>query len=57
MGAGPEPPLSVRPRLYTSDSSAEGFEWVDRSDTRSTVVSFLRRGGTSIRVRYSLCAT
>ena len=32
------------PRLHVSDSSADGFEWVDRSDTQSTIVSFLRRG-------------
>ena len=31
-------------RLYQRDTSANGFEWVDRRDTQSTVVSFLRRG-------------
>ena len=31
------------PRLHRSDSSAQGFEWVDRSDRQSTIVSFLRR--------------
>ena len=35
------------PRLYTTDSSAEGFEWVDRSDAHSTIVSFLRRTGAT----------
>ena len=33
------------PRLHASDSSAEGFEWVDCSDTHSTIMSFLRRDG------------
>ncbi len=32
------------PRLHRLDSSDRGFEWVDASDTRSTIVSFLRRG-------------
>ena len=31
-------------RLHRLDSKAEGFEWVDRSDEQSTIVSFLRRG-------------
>ena len=32
-------------RLYGRDASHRGFEWVDSSDTQSTVVSFLRRAG------------
>jgi len=35
------------PRLHTTDSTAEGFEWIDRNDTQSTVVSFLRHGTRS----------
>ncbi|MEM8809371.1 MAG: 1,4-alpha-glucan branching enzyme [Cyanobacteria bacterium P01_G01_bin.38] len=30
------------PSLYTQDFSQDGFEWVDCSDTRHSVVSFLR---------------
>ena len=33
------------PKLHLSDSSPDGFDWVDRSDAQSTIVSFLRRGG------------
>ena len=33
-------------RLHTWDTSARGFEWVDRNDTESTIVSFLRRGAS-----------
>lgn len=30
--------------LYTQDFSEEGFEWIDCSDNRHSVVSFIRRG-------------
>jgi 1,4-alpha-glucan branching enzyme len=32
-----------QPALYTQDFSADGFEWVDCSDNRNSVVSFIRR--------------
>ena len=31
------------PALYTQDFSFDGFEWIDCSDNRHSVVSFLRR--------------
>ncbi len=34
-------------RLHELDCDGLGFEWVDRSDTASTVVSFLRRGASA----------
>jgi len=38
------------PALHVTDSSAEGFEWVDTGDAANSVISFLRRagGGTTI---------
>ena len=40
------------PAMHQGDCHAGGFEWVDASDTASSVMSFLRRGddGTSILV-------
>jgi 1,4-alpha-glucan branching enzyme len=32
------------PALYTDDFSQNGFEWIDCSDNRHSVISFLRRG-------------
>jgi 1,4-alpha-glucan branching enzyme len=32
------------PALYTEDFSQNGFEWIDCSDNRHSVISFLRRG-------------
>ncbi len=32
-----------QPALYTQDFSSEGFEWIDCSDNRHSVVAFLRR--------------
>jgi 1,4-alpha-glucan branching enzyme len=32
------------PALYTQDFAREGFEWIDCSDNRHSVVSFIRRG-------------
>jgi 1,4-alpha-glucan branching enzyme len=36
-----------QPALYTQDFSADGFEWVDCSDNRNSVVSFIRRAKDS----------
>jgi 1,4-alpha-glucan branching enzyme len=40
------------PAMHQGDCHAGGFEWVDASDTASSVMSFLRRGddGTSVLV-------
>ena len=32
------------PALYTQDFAEPGFEWIDCSDNRHSVVAFLRRG-------------
>jgi 1,4-alpha-glucan branching enzyme len=32
------------PSLYTRDFAPEGFQWIDCSDNRHSVVSFIRRG-------------
>jgi 1,4-alpha-glucan branching enzyme len=37
----------TEPALYTQDFSHEGFEWVDCSDNRHSVVSFIRRAKDS----------
>lgn len=33
-----------QPSLYTRDFAPEGFQWIDCSDNRHSVVSFIRRG-------------
>ena len=35
------------PALYENDFDEEGFQWIDCSDTRHSVVSFIRRGNQS----------
>ncbi|MBW4552600.1 MAG: 1,4-alpha-glucan branching enzyme [Aphanocapsa sp. GSE-SYN-MK-11-07L] len=35
------------PALYTQDFSGEGFEWIDCSDNRHSVVSFIRKADDS----------
>jgi 1,4-alpha-glucan branching enzyme len=37
----------TQPALYTQDFSPEGFEWIDCSDNRHSVVSFIRRAKDS----------
>lgn len=36
---------SEHPQFFESDCNGDGFQWVDFSDTDSTVVSFLRKAG------------
>jgi 1,4-alpha-glucan branching enzyme len=43
------------PALYTQDFSQEGFEWIDCSDTRHSVVSFLRRAKDSDEFIVTVC--
>jgi 1,4-alpha-glucan branching enzyme len=43
------------PALYTQDFSNEGFEWIDCSDNRHSVVSFLRRAKDSDEFIVTVC--
>jgi 1,4-alpha-glucan branching enzyme len=43
------------PALYTQDFSQEGFEWIDCSDTRHSVVSFIRRAKDSDEFIVTVC--
>jgi 1,4-alpha-glucan branching enzyme len=44
-----------QPALYTQDFSADGFEWVDCSDNRNSVVSFIRRAKNSSEFVLVVC--
>jgi 1,4-alpha-glucan branching enzyme len=44
-----------QPALYTQDFSPEGFEWVDCSDNRHSVVSFIRRAKDSSEFVLVVC--
>lgn len=43
------------PALYTQDYAQEGFEWVDCSDNRHSVVSFVRRDKNSDQFIVTVC--
>lgn len=43
------------PALYTQDFSQEGFEWIDCSDNRHSVVSFIRRDKDSNGFVVAVC--
>jgi 1,4-alpha-glucan branching enzyme len=43
------------PALYTQDFSQEGFEWIDCSDNRHSVVSFIRRAKDSDEFIVTVC--
>jgi 1,4-alpha-glucan branching enzyme len=43
------------PALYTQDFSAEGFEWVDCSDNRHSVIAFIRRDKNSEQFIVTVC--
>ncbi len=43
------------PALYSQDFSQEGFEWVDCSDNRHSVVSFIRRAKDSDEFVLTVC--
>jgi 1,4-alpha-glucan branching enzyme len=43
------------PALYTQDFSQDGFEWIDCSDNRHSVVSFLRRTKDSDEFILTVC--
>jgi 1,4-alpha-glucan branching enzyme len=43
------------PALYTQDFSNEGFEWVDCSDNRHSVVSFIRKAKDSQEFVITVC--
>ena len=43
------------PALHEQDCQAEGFEWIDASDTKNSVLSFLRRGRKSSDVAVIVC--
>jgi 1,4-alpha-glucan branching enzyme len=44
-----------QPALYTQDFSAEGFEWIDCSDNRHSVVSFIRKAKQSNEFMLVVC--
>ncbi len=43
------------PALYTQDFSQQGFEWIDCSDTRHSVISFIRRAKDSDEFIVTVC--
>jgi 1,4-alpha-glucan branching enzyme len=43
------------PALYTLDFAEEGFEWIDCSDNRHSVVSFIRRAKDSDQFIVAVC--
>ncbi|HEY9827156.1 MAG TPA: 1,4-alpha-glucan branching enzyme, partial [Stenomitos sp.] len=43
------------PALYTQDFAYEGFEWVDCSDNRHSVISFVRRAKNSDEFILTVC--
>ncbi len=43
------------PALYTQDFAREGFEWIDCSDNRHSVVSFIRRDKDSDNFVVTVC--
>jgi 1,4-alpha-glucan branching enzyme len=43
------------PALYTQEFSQDGFEWIDCSDTRHSVVSFIRRAKDSDEFIVTVC--
>jgi 1,4-alpha-glucan branching enzyme len=43
------------PALYSKDFQEEGFQWIDCSDTRHSVVSFLRRGSDPDEFVVAVC--
>jgi 1,4-alpha-glucan branching enzyme len=43
------------PALYTQDFAQEGFEWIDCSDNRHSVVSFIRRAKGSDEFVVTVC--
>jgi 1,4-alpha-glucan branching enzyme len=43
------------PALYTQDFAQEGFEWIDCSDNRHSVVSFIRRSKDSQEFVVTVC--
>ena len=43
------------PSLYTQDFAQEGFEWIDCSDNRHSVVSFIRRAKDSDEFVVTVC--
>jgi len=45
----------TEPALYTQEFSQEGFEWVDCSDNRHSVVSFIRRAKDSEEFIVTVC--
>jgi 1,4-alpha-glucan branching enzyme len=45
----------TEPALYTQDFSQEGFEWIDCSDNRHSVVSFIRRAKDSDEFIVTVC--
>ncbi|MEO0756960.1 MAG: 1,4-alpha-glucan branching enzyme [Cyanobacteria bacterium J06648_16] len=44
-----------QPALYTQDFSQEGFEWIDCSDNRHSVVAFIRRAKDSNEFVVTVC--
>ncbi|MBE9177901.1 1,4-alpha-glucan branching enzyme [Oculatella sp. LEGE 06141] len=45
----------TEPALYTQDFSHDGFEWIDCSDNRHSVVSFLRKAKESDEFVVTVC--
>ncbi|MBD2095215.1 1,4-alpha-glucan branching protein GlgB [Trichocoleus sp. FACHB-591] len=45
----------AEPALYTQDFSNDGFEWIDCSDNRHSVVSFIRKGKDSDDFVVTIC--
>ncbi|MGK7877469.1 MAG: 1,4-alpha-glucan branching enzyme [Xenococcaceae cyanobacterium] len=43
------------PALYTQDFAQQGFEWIDCSDSRHSVVSFIRRSKDSAEFIVTVC--
>ncbi|BFM41188.1 1,4-alpha-glucan branching enzyme [Synechocystis sp. LKSZ1] len=43
------------PALYSRDFQEEGFQWIDCSDNRHSVVSFIRRGSDSRELIVAIC--
>jgi len=44
-----------QPALYTQDFSQQGFEWIDCSDTRHSVIAFIRRAKDSGEFIVTVC--
>jgi 1,4-alpha-glucan branching enzyme len=44
-----------QPALYTQDFSHEGFEWIDCSDNRHSVISFIRKAKDSEEFILTVC--